>query len=461
MRLAAVSVWFFLCGQAWGSSCRLDSREVDVSSHEEDLDSLEFALLQTSLQASKKSELTGDLLNKLNASKVTEEVRPSASLLSSSLKERFRGEAERFRKAVALHAGFLMKLTGSEPSGLGGIPALLVFMLAAIVMVVFVIQTISFSMEDKTAKDDQKMSGWGRYDRPRPASSRDWNRALQPSPGNPYMQRFGPDGQERDTVGATSSLPPLTMPHSQRSSIASRPASQLNLEPEASLRYSSQNLEPRTMDPRSSEAMRTGSLSRSSQAGVPDTAAMCPNLILAHAEAQFSIPTESLRSLGAGSGPVGVLGGQTGRPLLHARFSPPTDGSAGLWLELSTTATSRFPHCSAGLLRLRSSEANEKLVIRGPKGETFGRLEHTSGGAWDQNLPGWQLLRRGQLMMSIFSDPRGLTATADGHSIATATGHGDALRVQVSPGVDPLLTLLCMLAITLISPDLSPSTVAL
>jgi len=454
MRSAAVSAWLFLCGQAWGSSCGLDSREVDVSSHEEDLDSLEFALLQTSFQASVKSELTGDLLNKLNASNVTEEVRPSASLLSSSVMERFRGEAERLRKAVALHAGFLMKLTGSEPSGLGGIPALLVFMLAAIVMVVFVIQTISFSMEDKTAKDDQKISGWGRYDRPRPASSRDWNRALQPSPGNPYMQTFGPDGQERDTVGAPSSLPPLTMPHSQRSSIASRPGSQLNLGPEASLRsYSSQNLQPRTLDPRGSEAMRTGSLSRSSQAGVPDTAAMCPNLILAHAEAQFSIPTDSLRLLGTGSGPVGVLGGQTGRPLLHARFSPPMDGSAGLWLELSTTATSRFPHCSAGLLRLRSSEANEKLVIRGPKGETFGKLEQTSGG--------WQLLRRGQLMMSIFSDPGGLTATADGNSIATATGHGDALRVQVSPGVDPLLTLLCMLAITLISPDLSPSTVAL
>mmetsp|Transcript_686 Transcript_686/g.1156 ORF Transcript_686/g.1156 Transcript_686/m.1156 type:complete len:446 (-) Transcript_686:160-1497(-) len=442
--MRAVLACFFLCSQATDTSCGLHGQEVDTSSHEEDLDSLEFALLQTSLKiASVKSQITSDL----NVSNMSEET-SSASLLSSSFEESLRGEAQRFRKAVALHTSFLMNLR-SDPSSLGGIPALLVFMLAAIVMVVFVVQTISFSVEDKVTKeDDPKMAGWG-YERFRAANSRDWNTALRPSPGNPYTT-FGPDGQERDTVGAPSSLPPLTVPHSQRSSMASRPVSQATLGRQALTSYSTQHLEPRSLDPRSSEAMRTGSLPRSSQAGLPDTAAMCPNLILAHAEAQFSIPTESLRILRTGSGPVGVLGGQTGRPLLHARFSPPSDGSGGLWLELSTTATSRFPHCSAGPLRLpfsqRSGE-NSLLEIRGPKGDTFGKLAQARGG--------WQLTRNSQLTMSFASDPRGLAlvATAEGQSIATVSGHGDdALRIQVSPGVDPLLTLLCMLAITLLSP---------
>jgi len=145
--------------------------------------------------------------------------------------------------------------------------------------------------------------------------------------------------------------------------------------------------------------------------------------------------------------------GPSGRPLLHARLptvGPDAPGGPrpGRWLELSTTPRSRYPHACVGPLPL-GAPANEVVEIRGPRGDAYGTLE------WRGT--DWCAKRNGRIVLIVEkSDRGGLSASAQsGSYIAQATPDADAdlVRVQVSPGVDALLTLLCMLAVMLMTPE--------
>lgn len=418
--------------------------DVDVSLHEEDAETLDFSLLQTSLQlVSERDVLPAGTLVKASPQNATVSFVDLSSVA---------GATRRFGREIAqqLHRpASLLRSLVEEPSALNGIPALMVFMLAAVVMVVCLVQFISIAFEDRSVESkgaDQHMprGSQGFYNRTgRPANSGDWRAALAPAPGNPYSEPFfGPDGQEQSTLGT---LLPATLPMSSRPSL-NAPATHQSLGAPSAFGRSEA---PGSSSIQRAEAVRTGSLS-SSPAARPDVAAMCPNLILPFAEAQFSLPADNLAKLVGGSGPVSVLGGQTGRPLLHARFGSAPARRQGTWLQLSTVSTSRFPHCSAGPLLLNSRSSQTKLEIHGPK-DCYGTLEETAGA--------WYLRRMsGELVMSFALGPRGvgLSAKVDGHSIASAEPEGNAaLRVQVSAGNDPLLTLICMLAILLVSPTIS------
>jgi len=90
--------------------------------------------------------------------------------------------------------------------------------------------------------------------------------------------------------------------------------------------------------------------------------------------------------------------------------------------------------------------------VRGPAGERYALLQRFGSQ--------WQLRRaEGQVLLSIGANAGGpgLTAATDGQLTATAWPEHAAggLVVKVSPGRDPLLALLCLLAVLLLSPELS------
>mmetsp|Transcript_43433 Transcript_43433/g.116613 ORF Transcript_43433/g.116613 Transcript_43433/m.116613 type:complete len:553 (+) Transcript_43433:94-1752(+) len=300
-----------------------------------------------------------------------------------------------------------------------GVPVLLIYMLGSMIFVVFFIQVASWSVDP--GKDYAEM----------PTPTRSVGRASSTS-AVPYRHEqvwrppFYP-GAGTDKSGYT--LRSATSP-----AAPNFPASQ----PSLSLR--------------TSESVPLYSAAVSDAADSSD--ALCPALILPQGKAQFSIPAEAIRRLGLGQYPVEILG-PTGRQLLHARLPAQPVGGAlaslgsGRWLELTSTATSRHPHACLGPLPL-AAPARAPLEIRGPRGDAFGTLEQRGGA--------WCAVRRGRVVLSI-------EASGDGQLIATLPDRGvvavaspedgEALKIQVSPGVDALLALLSMLAVVLMSPDLA------
>lgn len=151
----------------------------------------------------------------------------------------------------------------TEKTLLSGIPALLVFMLAGLVMALLVVQLIGIY-----------------FDRREPS------------------QQFGVPKPGYSTGGT---LPPMSLPPS-RASLQGRPSN--------------------------------GTASAPSTVGaVPGRdGAMCPALIVPYAEANFCVAQQGMQGLREGLQqevpPVPVLGGQTGKALLYARFKTVKD--AGL-----------------------------------------------------------------------------------------------------------------------------------
>mmetsp|Transcript_134997 Transcript_134997/g.431264 ORF Transcript_134997/g.431264 Transcript_134997/m.431264 type:complete len:561 (-) Transcript_134997:22-1704(-) len=300
-----------------------------------------------------------------------------------------------------------------------GVPVLLIYMLGSMIFVVFFIQVASWSVDP--GKDYAEL----------PTPTRSVGRASSTS-AVPYRHEqvwrppFYP-GAGTDKSGYT--LRSATSP-----AAPNFPASQPSL------------------PLRTSESVPLYSTSVSDAADSSD--ALCPALILPQGKAQFSIPAEAIQRLGLGQYPVEILG-PTGRQLLHARLPAQPVGGAlaslgsGRWLELTSTATSRHPHACLGPLPL-AAPARAPLEIRGPRGDAFGTLEQRGGA--------WCAVRRGRVVLSI-------EASGDGQLIATLPDRGvvavaspedgEALKIQVSPGVDALLALLSMLAVVLMSPDLA------
>mmetsp|Transcript_34813 Transcript_34813/g.64789 ORF Transcript_34813/g.64789 Transcript_34813/m.64789 type:complete len:415 (-) Transcript_34813:47-1291(-) len=322
--------------------------------------------------------------------------------------------------AMVRHMSLIRQLTlPTDKTAVSGLPALIVFMVAALVMVLFVSQMMGTLFEDR---NQDSYSGY--------PAQKSWPADFRGSYGP--AGSYGPDGQERSTLGP-GSLPPMTLPNSPGIShdIGQGVGSAASTLPVMS--------QGRLSEPPHSTSF--------GPAAAPDRAAMCPRLIQPLAEAQFHVTSDGLRSLRQGSGPVGICGPQ-GRALLFARFGQ--DGKSRSWLELSTTASTQYPHCRAGPLRLGAETAGVALDIRGPTGDRYGLLQNCG--------QHWQMQRaEGVVLMSIGASGTGggLTAMASDQVVATAWPEGEVLLVKVSPGRDPLLALLCMLVITLLSPELS------
>mmetsp|Transcript_91996 Transcript_91996/g.269114 ORF Transcript_91996/g.269114 Transcript_91996/m.269114 type:complete len:392 (+) Transcript_91996:81-1256(+) len=210
---------------------------------------------------------------------------------------------------------------------------------------------------------------------------------------------------------------------------------------------------------------------------------ICPKLMLPHGAAQFRIPMDYIRKLRSGIFPVEVYG-TSKDPLLHAwlpRFATsveepaddcvadvgcggvPTPRSGlrgqGLWLQLTTTSTSRHPHACIGPLFLRgmsASKPSETIQILGPGGKRYGSFEQTEDS--------WKVVCDGRTVLTVTTslpfpllnalDSQGYPVASAGQQRWSLLGT-DALIVTVNQGADALLALLCMLAVVLVSVDLA------
>lgn len=340
--------------------------------HEDDLEALEFSLLQTSVQLERLP---------IEASAAKRRARDSITAEVSAANRSAIEAGRTWRSRASL---ILQLVMPSEKTAVSGIPALVVFMLAAVVLVVFMIQIIGTLFEQQTDKGYEE------------AFKR----------GHPHSEPlFGPDGQERHML-TKPSLPPMILPGSARSSAAQGADSHV---------------------PSGGRGLN-----------------LLPSFISPHAEVRFCIPADGVAKLCTGVGPVGVLGGQTRLALLQARFSADRAGG-GKWLELCREARSRFPHCSAGPLHLESFLEASKIEIRGQGGECFAILleKGSKGSGWLLERPGGELL----MAFTLPGQGKGVSALVDGQVSAVATTSGSDFQVQVQPGFDPLLTLVCTLCI--------------
>lgn len=199
---------------------------------------------------------------------------------------------------------------------------------------------------------------------------------------------------------------------------------------------------------------------------------LCPKLMLPQGSAQFRIPTQSIRKLRSGIFPVEIFGASRD-PLLHA-WLPRCAGSpdaveleggqdpargVGLWLQLTTTRTSRHPHACIGPFCLRGSAAVEPLEsvqILGPKGAKYG--------SFLPNEDSWRVVRDGATVLAItasFPFPHIAATDTRGRGVANGTLQNwdvlgaEVLVVQVNQGADAMLSLICILAFVLLSVDLA------
>mmetsp|Transcript_12448 Transcript_12448/g.20390 ORF Transcript_12448/g.20390 Transcript_12448/m.20390 type:complete len:392 (+) Transcript_12448:82-1257(+) len=367
----------------------------DLSDSSCESDDLRVSLLQSSLQVAKASvKPVKKIENIENIENIDRNASIEAVKQHSRMLSPYVEASEHVKMLAQKHLSLVLQLMlPTEKTALNGIPALLVFMLAGLVMALFVVQLIGVMFDDR--KEAQPFHPGHRYGYP----------------------------QAPSTTGQ-GSLPPMTLPGS--------PPSRASMGP-ATAPSTVQNLPQRdTLGSRQSQA---------------PPAQMCPAMIVPHADANFAIPNAGLNALitgltGSLDGPVAVIGAQTNKPLLYARFKDVKDKR---WLQLSTTSNSRFPHCCAGPLEVASDATVE---IRGPRGDRFGTLEKGHDATWYMHRAEGPLVHRVYMMNGqMVAMDRSLMA---GTGMFTPT----AFELTVSPGRDPLLTLVSMLIIILTSPDI-------
>lgn len=212
-------------------------------------------------------------------------------------------------------------------------------------------------------------------------------------------------------------------------------------------------------------ATSSSSENKKPKGSVEKPPSICPALLLPHGAAQFQIPSDHLSRLRAGQFPVQILG-PSGRPLLHAwlpiRGMEDEKGQIGFnkvgrWLQLTTSANTRYPHASIGPLPYQTPVGRQALEIYGPSNTKYGTLRRDkdkwhvcySAGAGPEQL---------LLSMHAATPLPGFSASsAEGKQMALAshnllgTGMASAetLTINVEPGCDALLTLISMLAVVL------------
>lgn len=463
--------WVFITGSSTVGDLTAEQfggidQDVDLTEcgEEPEIDSLEFSLLQTSLEiiheqpkraavvtaatptaaatSSAEKQHAAVVMGQDEASSTWPVLAKSKHLngsepeISSSLNashdDVFSGFQGFHHHAMSAFLALWGRFGGNSKQGTtAGVPMIVMFMLVFVVGVIFVIQMISIATEPKDAHPPMYGPSYGHS-----------SYSLPPS-----------RGYSRESPPFIKQVPTMSAQPSMRESFASHsppfPVDRLRevSEFDAASPYEGNHfVHPQSAGFPPPSRPRTDVSVEASHS--PD--AICPALILPHGEAQFSIPEISLIKLMRGEYPVAILG-PSGKPLLHARIPTMTiggEGHGGHWLELSTTASSRYPHASIGPLRLDPGSVPSAVEIRGPRGDHYGKLQPSGSG--------WEALHRDRLVLLVRAVPEGLQAISGNNIIAKVTPDspkGD-LKVQVNPGVDALLVLLCMLAVVLMSPEL-------
>lgn len=270
--------------------------------------------------------------------------------------------------------------------------------------------------------------------------------ASQQSIGAPYYTRSSPGPTPSGTPVVTS-VTPARLPPSQGNSTLGTPMHPVTW-PGATIAQ---------QDVRSENS----SLRSPQPAPISSIPHICPALILPGNDSPlFSVPVYTIAQLQSGGGNEAIeILGPSGRPLLHARC-PRTSSSAavnretsdGPWLELSTTPKSRHPHAIIGPLSELSGSQQQSVAIYGPGASLYGSMDMLKGV--------FRVNYRGMPVFSISGPGSGYLLNAyspDGQNIASIVQKNelgvDSLVLQVNPGHDALLNLLCMLSILISSKE--------
>eukprot|EP00933_Yihiella_yeosuensis_P001842 TRINITY_DN10302_c0_g3_i1.p1 TRINITY_DN10302_c0_g3~~TRINITY_DN10302_c0_g3_i1.p1 ORF type:complete len:676 (-),score=164.43 TRINITY_DN10302_c0_g3_i1:125-2152(-) len=358
---------------------------------------------------------------------------------------------------VGFHGSFVSQSLSRavKHEAANSIPTLLVFMFCAVICTVFFIQLLSVLFHEPTKDPDadlshrMMMAHQHHYQRDPRYSYGSPQHSLPPHAfGPPSSRSLGPPSARDMFAMAQTPVMPLT-------------PSSSSMPPQTLLPYSAQSVlhgggQERRLTTSSALSSQRPRMSHEQLQAVKHDA-LGPSLINPHGEATFLLSQESLKKLVGGYYPVEILG-PSGKPLLHARLpvAPPTEtGSYGaVWLELSTTADSRFPHASVGPLTLGTTGTHlNDVKIRGPRGETWGNLGLGSHGGWQVHRTGGHL----KLDINVMAEGYGLEAVSPEKRLVSgaAPADGKRLQVKVSPGVDALLSLISLLAIILSDPELA------
>eukprot|EP00438_Fugacium_kawagutii_P022489 Skav229696 [mRNA] locus=scaffold3722:232744:236019:- [translate_table: standard] len=317
----------------------------DLTESCEESDDLRVSLLQSSLQVAKmaKAPVKNEDIDRID-DRIDRDASIEAVKQHNRMFNPYIEVSENVKMLAKKHLSFVAKamMLPTEKTALSGIPALLVFMLAGLVMALFVVQLIGVMFDDKSKETPPFQPG----------------------------QRYGYPAAP--STAGQGSLPPLSVPPSRASMGVPVTA-------------------PSTMQ----------TLPQRDAAGRPSQA---PN------------PSQMF-----------------------------TDVKDKRWLQLSTTSNSRFPHCCAGPLEVASDAMVE---VRGPKGDRFGTLEKGHDATWYLHRSEGPLVHRISMM--------GGSLIAMDRSLLVGTGKftPHAFDLTVSPGRDPLLTLVSMMIIILTSPDI-------
>mmetsp|Transcript_105204 Transcript_105204/g.297695 ORF Transcript_105204/g.297695 Transcript_105204/m.297695 type:complete len:265 (-) Transcript_105204:477-1271(-) len=209
--------------------------------------------------------------------------------------------------------------------------------------------------------------------------------------------------------------------------------------------------------------------SRRASANKAAVANICPSFVLSTGAVRFWLPENAVEDLKSGAA-IEVLS-QSGQPVLRAQAPAPGAGrGAGRCLELfanqrgartlgasmetsmhaSLRVAASRPDASAGpLLPNGAAVATGQITeLRGPDGEIYGTLKPRG--------TGWYAEHDNRMVLFVDPSAQGFmlsASNADGRIIASAAVVGSTVRVHVNPGVDAMLTLLCILSVALMLPD--------
>jgi hypothetical protein len=390
----------------------LSLAEEDYSGLQEDdiVELLKTSLLQTDVKLEKQLKST-----RLESTLVANQAE-SVVLFSAPLSLLVRTAVRTCRHA-GFQCSFLTNLL--SPSGRSDvestIPLLLIFALGSLIFTVLAVQLLLVFVDNGQKEIEYYSNG------------------LYPQSGQESLQAASlQTQQERTTIfGASESLPPRSNPSVSGSlGMPQTPSSN----PFAMTTFTSQAADSKVTTPQR----------LSQQVTAHD--ALGPSLINPHGEANFWLHADAFHKLLEGHSPVEILG-PSGKPLLNIRLA--SDESA-VWVEVSTTPTSRFPHASVGPLVLGTVAT--PLMIRGPRNDIFASLVRGSDDSWQVNRGGFSKLTVNSTAAGI-----GLNAfSADGSLISTAIPiDGKAVQMKVAPGADSLLCLIVFLAVCLSTPDVT------
>eukprot|EP00747_Dinoflagellata_sp_TGD_P162733 gnl/TRDRNA2_/TRDRNA2_180660_c0_seq1.p1 gnl/TRDRNA2_/TRDRNA2_180660_c0~~gnl/TRDRNA2_/TRDRNA2_180660_c0_seq1.p1 ORF type:complete len:598 (+),score=136.76 gnl/TRDRNA2_/TRDRNA2_180660_c0_seq1:79-1872(+) len=172
---------------------------------------------------------------------------------------------------------------------------------------------------------------------------------------------------------------------------------------------------------------------------------LCPNLVLPTTEVRFAVPVQTLLSIATGEfDVVGVLG----NPLLRADVK---EVPGGRQLQLAMALPCSLPRVTIRpLLQEASDSTDGRLEIRGPHQRFYGTIE-----AEGPNL--FVVIVEDKVVMMISGDGDGFlvqsgTKVKMADVLRSGDNYGgvDHMQLHVSPDVDPVLVLSCVLAVAML-----------